>query len=158
MALSGSFGVGGTGSSGTYAGTGYAAGDGYRRVYSIISYPTGNGGVNIDGVIINGSISCANGYGFYFSSNGHIGIFYVPTASLYFQRYIENGINVYDSADDYFGSNNSGGLQGSYTWSCIPGRMGTVTASASTSVSGRINLTWSALAVDTVAGDGGNSH
>jgi titin len=159
MALSGSFGGGGSPSSGTYAGTGYAAGDGYRRVYSIISYPTGNGGVNIDGVSINGSISCANGFGFYFSSNGHIGIFYVPTASLFFQRYIGNGINVYDSADgDYFGSNNSGGLQGSYTWSCIPGRMGTVTtATASTTVSGRINLGWSTLAVDNVNGDGGNA-
>jgi hypothetical protein len=158
MSLGGSFGAGGTGSSGTYAGTGYAGGDGYRRVYSITTYPTGNGSVNIDGISINGSISCTNGYGFYFSSDGHIGIYYVPTANLYFQRYMGNGTNTYDSADGtYFGSNNSGGLQGSYTWSCAPGQMGTVTATASTTVSGRINLTWSVPALNTLAGDGGNA-
>ena len=159
MSLSGSFGAGGTGSSGTFAGTGYAGGDGYRRVYTVISYPTGNGGVNIDSVSINGSISCANGYGFYFNTSGHIGIYYVPTASLNFQRYLGNGLSVIDSADGLpFGSSGSGGLQGSYTWSCIPGRMGTVTtATASTTVSGRINLGWSTLAVNDVNGDGGNA-
>lgn len=162
MALSGSFGAGGTGSSGTNAGTGYAGGDGYRRVYSVIGYPAGNGGVAIESISINGSISCSNGYGFYFSNNGNgtgnIGIYYVPTATLYFQRYLGNGGTTYDSADGTaFGSTGSGGLQGSYTWSCIPGRMGTVTATASTTVSGRINLSWSTLAVNDVNGDGGNA-
>lgn len=162
MSLSGSFGAGGTGSSGTFAGTGYAGGDGYRRVYTVISYPSGNGAVNIDSISINGSISCANGYGFYFSSNGNgtgnIGIYYVPTAQLNFQRYLGNGLSVIDSADGTpFGSAGSGGLQGSYAWSTVPGQMGTVTATASSTVSGRINLTWSIPAVDTLAGNGGNA-
>lgn len=80
---------------------------------------------------------------------------YIPKAAagtMYFSRYTGNGLTVYDAGDGtYWGNLGSGGLQGNYTWSCVPGTGPTPSISESGTVAGQVTVSWGAVA------DTGNS-
>lgn len=104
---------------------------------------TGSSPVTYESITINGSRSnCSPAYSApyaYLNSGG---------GTMYFSRYTGNGGVVADSTG-YEWTN--GGLQGTVTWSTVPAAIGTPTATASTSVQGRIAISW------TAPSDGGNS-
>lgn len=130
-----SFGAGGTSNNGaSYTGASWVrtyAGVGTARTnilgQSVISY---------DSITINGSYSnCyptySGGYA-YLNNNG---------GTMYFSRYGGNGGTVEDSSG-YVWTN--GSLQGTVTYSTVPAAIGAPTATASTSASGTVALSWTA--------------
>lgn len=97
---------------------------------------SGSRPVSYDSISINGSrTNCSPSYSapWAYLNNGG--------GTMYFSRYNGNGGQVEDSSG-YVWSN--GSLQGDVSWSTVPAAISAPTATASTSVQGRISLSWSA--------------
>lgn len=142
MSKSFSFGSGGTSTNGnSYTGASWvrtAAGSATGNTNISGSAPVTYESISIVGPYSNCSPSYSGGYGYLNNSGG----------TMYFSRFSGDGGTVTDSTGYAW----SGGLHGTVYWSTVPATIGTAPGTTvSTSVQGRVDLTWG------LPDDGGNA-
>lgn len=92
--------------------------------------------VAINSASVSGTKSSATSAGF----DGNLYLFNNTGGTMSFSRYIGNGYTCNDGSYTWTG----GGLQGSYNWSTCPAQASAPGRTASATISGRVDLTWTA--------------